>query len=370
MSSDEKKVVNPYNATFQQTMIRIKDPKISIPFYENNFGMKLVHKYDFPQWKFSVYFLESQRADFKNPEFGAASEEYLWNMKGTTLELTHNHGSENDENCVFWNGNTGGDASGDLKRSTPAYRGFGHIAFNVDDVYAVSEELDKKGVKFQKKPNEGRMKGLAFALDPDGYWIELVKRQAGVFDPVTEKFNLSQTMMRVKDGPKSVAFYRDIMGMTLLRQMDFPQWKFSLYFLAHVTASELAEAFSRLPAEEQKAHGGSVATFDPLKPNSMPKVLWQPCLELTYNHGTEKDPEMKVHNGNSDPRGFGHIGFIVDDLEAACAAYEAQGVQFKKRPSDGNMRSIAFAYDPDGYWIELVQKGCNFEGVAAPLTTA
>jgi len=38
----------------QQTMLRIKDPRLSIPFYEKNFGMKLVHWAAFPQWKFTV----------------------------------------------------------------------------------------------------------------------------------------------------------------------------------------------------------------------------------------------------------------------------------------------------------------------------
>ena len=47
--------------------------------------------------------------------------------------------------------------------------GFGHIAFNVDDVYAASDRLEAAGIPFKKKPNNGRMKGLAFAYDPDGY---------------------------------------------------------------------------------------------------------------------------------------------------------------------------------------------------------
>ncbi len=36
---------------------------------------------------------------------------------------------------------------------------------------------------------------------------------------------------------------------------------------------------------------------------------------------------------------------------------ESKGVAFKKKPSDGNMRTIAFAYDPDNYWIEIIQRG-------------
>ena len=41
----------------QQTMIRVKDPKISLEFYCNILGMRLIHYLDFPQWNFSVYFV-------------------------------------------------------------------------------------------------------------------------------------------------------------------------------------------------------------------------------------------------------------------------------------------------------------------------
>jgi lactoylglutathione lyase len=78
-------------------------------------------------------------------------------------------------------------------------------------------------------------------------------------------------------------------------------------------------------------------------------------LELTHNHGTESDPDFKGYaSGNSDPgRGFGHIAITVDDLEKACARFEQLGVNFKKRPSDGAMKHIAFILDPDGYVIFL-----------------
>ena len=57
--------------------------------------------------------------------------------------------------------------------------GASHIGFLVDDVYAKSEAMLAAGVDFKKKPDEGSMKGLAFAKDPDGYWIEIVKRTEG-----------------------------------------------------------------------------------------------------------------------------------------------------------------------------------------------
>ena len=73
-------------------------------------------------------------------------------------------------------------------------RGFGHIAVMTPDVYAAYEELLAKGVNFQKKPDEGRMKGLAFAKDPDGYWIEIVRRGESSEVPNTTKYSLAQTM--------------------------------------------------------------------------------------------------------------------------------------------------------------------------------
>lgn len=44
--------------------------------------------------------------------------------------------------------------------------------------------------------------------------------------------------------------------------------------------------------------------------------LWNPCLELTHNHGTEKQPDFHYHNGNAPPPvGFSHLAFHVSDLQ-------------------------------------------------------
>ena len=84
--------------SWQQTMLRIKNPKVSVPFYEDKFGFKLIHTYKFDQWGFSLYFLATVPEGEILPTPGTPeSASYLWNMKGTCLELTHNHGSENDE---------------------------------------------------------------------------------------------------------------------------------------------------------------------------------------------------------------------------------------------------------------------------------
>ena len=75
-------------------------------------------------------------------------------------------------------------------------------------------------------------------------------------------------------------------------------------------------------------------------------------LELTHNWGDSADT-VDYHSGNSEPKGFGHIGFHVPDAEAACERFSEMGVPFQKGLNDGSMKGIAFIKDPDGYWIEI-----------------
>ena len=55
---------------------------------------------------------------------------------------------------------------------------------------------------------------------------------------------------------------------------------------------------------------------DPTSPEASEylKKMFNPVLELTHNHGTEDDPNFSYHNGNTEPKGFGHVGFLVDDV--------------------------------------------------------
>ncbi|XP_026192185.1 lactoylglutathione lyase [Cyclospora cayetanensis] len=326
-SAGFRSIGEKYGFSWQQTMLRIKDPAISVPFYEKHFGMKLIHKYTFDEAGFSLFFLERPRDGATLPTPGTReSERYLWNMNGVCLELTHNHGSEKDPNFRVNNGNE------------EPHRGFGHIAFNCPDVVQVSEELEKEGVAFRKRPHEGRMKTIAFALDPDGYWIELCNRSPSC--PFPEKFNLSQTMIRVKDPEKALKFYCDILGMKLL--LKSKKEDFTNYFLAHLEPG----------ATPPDPEGPDAPSFV--------KSLWMPVLELTHNHGTENDAAFSYHNGNDAPQGFGHIGMLCDNLEKACEELEAAGVKFRKRPQDGKMRGIAFVLDPDGYSVELINREVSF----------
>jgi lactoylglutathione lyase len=79
------------------------------------------------------------------------------------LELTHNHGTESDPNFK-------GYVSGN---SEPG-RGFGHIAISVPNIEEACERFEKLGVQWQKRLTDGRIKSIAFLLDPDGYWVEVI----------------------------------------------------------------------------------------------------------------------------------------------------------------------------------------------------
>jgi lactoylglutathione lyase len=154
-------------------------------------------------------------------------------------------------------------------------------------------------------------------------------------EPATQQFVFNHTMLRVKDITASLDFYTRVLGFTLLEKSDFPDAEFSLYFLA------LLKDKSQIPTDPKARHQWR---------KSIPGVL-----ELTYNYGTEKDPEFSYHSGNSDPRGFGHLCVAVPDIKAACQRFEDLGVDFQKRLTDGRMRNIAFIKDPDGYWVEVIQ---------------
>lgn len=115
-------------------------------------------------------------------------------------------------------------------------------------------------------------------------------------------------MIRVKDPKKSLEFYQNVLGMSLIDTMDGGD--FTLYFLGY---------------EHQKG---------------VPRGEREGLLELTHNHGTENDPDFHYHNGNAQPQGYGHIGLSVDNVEEACARFERLGVRWQKRLTDGKMHSI------------------------------
>lgn len=119
------------------TMLRVTDLQKSISFYTEILGMKMLHRKDFSDGKFTLAFL------------GYGDE-----ADNTVLELTHNWDTD----------------SYDMGNA------YGHIAIEVEDVYAACEQIKAKGGQVIR--DAGPMKHgstiLAFVRDPDGYIIELL----------------------------------------------------------------------------------------------------------------------------------------------------------------------------------------------------
>ncbi|CDH17261.1 probable Lactoylglutathione lyase [Zygosaccharomyces bailii ISA1307] len=295
------------------TCLRVKDPIKSVDFYKKYFGMISLGKKDFEDMKFSLYFLAFPWQNLVKNEKG---EVEIFANRGV-LELTHNWGTEKDPEFKINNGNE------------EPHRGFGHICFSVANIEETCKRLESEGVKFRKRMQDGRQKDIAFALDADGYWIELIQyvkeEGAGPKEDVGDRFN--HTMIRVKDATKSLEFYRNVLGMTLHRTSEHPNAKFTLYFLGY-----------DIPHEDNTAST-------------------QFLLELTHNWGTEKDPNFHYHNGNEDPQGYGHICISCKDPGVLCEEIEQkynEQITWSPRWNHGKMKNLAFIKDPDGYSIEIV----------------
>ena len=230
-------------------------------------GLNQIQKLDFPENKFSLYFLA-----YNSP--ASLQGDRHWTDRNGVLELTHNYGTETDPNYNVVNGNT------------EPYRGFGHIAISVDNIEAACKRIEDAGYPFQKKLTDGRMKNIAFAKDPDGYWVELIRVHDSDVGTATDpsSYRLNHTMIRVKDAEASLKYYQEVLGMKHFRTSENKDAGFNLYFLGYPASN---------PAPQENQHN-PIAGFEGL-------------LELTWNYGTEKQEGSVYHNGNGDPQGFGHI---------------------------------------------------------------
>ena len=126
------------------------------------------------------------------------------------------------------------------------------------------------------------------------------------------------TMLRVGDLQRSIDFYTQVMGMTLIRTSDNPSQKYTLAFVGYGSNPEQAE------------------------------------LELTYNYGV-----TQYEIGTA----YGHIALGVADVAATCEAIRIKAssmggaITREAGPVKGGTTIIAFVTDPDGYKVELIQRG-------------
>jgi lactoylglutathione lyase len=122
------------------TMLRVRNLQRSIDFYTQTMGMQLLRQSENPEYKYTLAFV------------GYADE-----SEQAVLELTYNWGTD----------------AYDLGTA------YGHVAFAVEDIYTICEQISAKGGEVYRKP--GPVKGgktiIAFVRDPDGYAIELIQKK-------------------------------------------------------------------------------------------------------------------------------------------------------------------------------------------------
>ena len=120
------------------------------------------------------------------------------------------------------------------------------------------------------------------------------------------------TMLRVRDLERSVAFYTGPLGMKEIRRSEVPAGKYTLVFVGYGDGAE---------------------------------------IELTHNW----DQEAPYEVGS----GFGHLAVGMPDIAAACDRVRAAGAQVTREPGPVKHGTtvIAFVEDPDGYKVELIQRG-------------
>lgn len=130
-----------------------------------------------------------------------------------------------------------------------------------------------------------------------------------------EGARMLHTMIRVRELDKSLDFYTRLLGMKLLRKKDYPTGEFTLAFVGYGSEDDST------------------------------------VVELTHNW-PRKEPYALGE-------GFGHLAIAVADIYGACERLASEGVKIPRPP--GPMKHggsvIAFIEDPDGYKIELVERG-------------
>jgi lactoylglutathione lyase len=124
---------------YLHTMLRVRDLDRAVDFFVHKLGLREVRRVQNEGGRFTLVFLSS----------GAEGD-------GAQVELTHN-----------W----------DHAEPYPVGRFFGHLAYEVEDIYATCEKLQTSGVAILRPPRDGRM---AFVKSPDGHSVELLQRGAAL----------------------------------------------------------------------------------------------------------------------------------------------------------------------------------------------
>lgn len=290
------------------TCLHVSDLEKSVQWYTEAFGVSVIKTVSNDKYTSAFIALDSEGHPYAGcPVSQRNGVVELRQLAGASAELK------------IYNGNT------------DPYRGFGHLCFAVSNIEEAQKHLLAQGVEFKKKLEDGRQKNIAFVLDPDQYWVELIEneidKQPGQYTLSSNRMN--HTMVRAKDPVKSLDFYKGVLGMKLYSKRDFPDAKFTLYFLGYEHDPSYVEGLEA----------------------RTPQACRQSIIELTHNWGSESDDSFQgyyVFGQDASVVGFDHFSISCKDSVSFIKELESKNVQFLSKGTD-----TATIADPDGWKVEI-----------------
>lgn len=268
-SEDIKQWPKQDKRRFLHAVYRVGNLEATIDYYQKHFGMKQLRYRDVPEEKYRNAFLG----------YGPEDTNFC-------LELTENYD----------------------KDSYDLGTGFGHFALALPDVYKTCESIKKAGGKISRDagPVKGGKTVIAFVEDPTGYKWELITREEPIKEPI------AQVMLRVTDLDRSIKFYTEALGMTLIRTRDNPDNKYKLAFLGYGPEDETC------------------------------------VYELTYNYGQDKYDNFKGE-------GYAQVAMSTEDVYKTAEAVQALSSELGGKvvreagPLPVLNTKITSVVDPDGW---------------------
>eukprot|EP01063_Lacrimia_lanifica_P039931 TRINITY_DN8906_c0_g2_i3.p1 TRINITY_DN8906_c0_g2~~TRINITY_DN8906_c0_g2_i3.p1 ORF type:complete len:446 (+),score=136.94 TRINITY_DN8906_c0_g2_i3:108-1445(+) len=356
---------------------RVKHLRRAIDFYQRIFDFEVLHTLKLVQAGYSMVYIgprvankftparaqsSSHQLKVRNPNdaLGNAAapspgtldaHDYLFHSHGTCLEFIHFTHEEENHHYTISSGND------------PKHLGFGGVNILVEDLAQVCRRLH--GLKYDVLAEPTPADPSVLVLDPDGYAVRITERKStALYDmrmrPDMAKLNdlgitldpaaakpppsvINQIRLRVKNPRASVPFYEEFFDMRVVCVRKCPDLEITRYYMVCRQQVRLESAdFIPLPKDPYAEEAWDfVQSF---------RVAF---LELQHHHGVEDAEGFTYHSGNTPPLGFGHLGFLVRDVEEVIEKCVKLGIFVIKNKGEGAFPQSGYIMDPDGYWIEI-----------------